>query len=88
VTLRGFSLPQATAQTKVMNLTSNVVALGWFAAHGQVAWRLGLVVAATNVAGAFAGSSLAADKGARLIRVFFLVAVAATLARLVWRSMG
>jgi uncharacterized membrane protein YfcA len=71
-----------------MNLTSNVVALAWFAVHGDVAWRLGLGIAAANVAGALAGSSLAIDKGARLIRVFFLAAVAATLARLIWLSVA
>lgn len=88
ITLLGFALPQATAQTKVMNLTSNVVALAWFGVHGDVVWRLGLAIAAANVAGALAGSSLAIERGARLIRVFFLVAVAATLARLVWRSVA
>jgi uncharacterized membrane protein YfcA len=84
--LGGMALPQATAHTKVMNLTSNAVALAWFAIHGDVLWRIGLGVAAANVAGAVAGSSLAIEKGARLIRVFFLAAVAATLARLVWQS--
>ena len=88
VGLRGLPLPQATAHTKVVNLTSNVVALGWFATHGDVAWRLGLGVAAANVAGALAGSSLAIEKGAGLIRAFFLVAVAATLTRLVWVSLA
>jgi uncharacterized membrane protein YfcA len=86
VALRGFALPRATAQTKVMNLTSNVVALAWFAAHDAVAWPVGLAMAAANVAGAFVGSSLAIERGARMIRVFFLLAVAATLARLVWQS--
>jgi uncharacterized protein len=85
--LRGLALPEATAQTKVMNLTSNAVALAWFATHGDVMWRLGLGIAAANVAGALAGSSLAMEKGARLIRVFFLLAVAATLARLLWLSL-
>jgi uncharacterized membrane protein YfcA len=82
----GLPLAQATAHTKVMNLTSNAVALVWFAVHGDVLWRVGLGVAAANVAGALAGSSLAMEKGARLIRMFFLAAVAATLARLVWQS--
>jgi uncharacterized membrane protein YfcA len=84
--LLGFTLPRATANTKAMNLTSNVVALGWFAFHGDVAWRLGLSIGAANVAGALVGSSLAIERGARLIRTVFLVVVAATLARLVWRS--
>jgi uncharacterized membrane protein YfcA len=86
VGLLGFTLPRATAHTKVMNLTSNVVALAWFAVHRDVAWRLGLAVGAANVAGALVGSSLAIERGARLIRGVFLVVVAATLASLVWRS--
>jgi len=65
-----------------------VVALACFAARGGVAWRLGLAMAAANVAGAFAGSSLALERGARLIRAFFLVVVFATLARLAWLSVG
>ena len=89
VALRGLSFPQATAQTKVMNLTSNVVALVWFAAHGDVVWPLGLAIGiAANVAGAATGSSLAVEKGAPLIRAFFLVAVAATLVHLARRSLG
>lgn len=88
VTLLGFALPRATAQAKVMNLTSNVVALAWFGIQGEVLWRVGLGIAAANVAGALVGSSLAIEKGARLIRVFFLLAVAATLARLIWQSVA
>jgi uncharacterized membrane protein YfcA len=86
--LLGFALPQATAQTKVMNLASNVVALAWFGIQGEVLWRLGLGIGAANVAGALAGSSLAIEKGARMIRVFFLLAVAATLVRLLWRNVA
>jgi len=88
VGLLGFTLPRATANTKAMNLTSNVVALGWFAVHGDVAWRVGLAVGAANIAGALVGSSLAIDRGARLIRAVYLVVVAATLARLVWRTLA
>jgi uncharacterized membrane protein YfcA len=88
VALRGFSFPQATAQTKAMNLTSNLVALAWFGAHGAVVWPLGLCVGAANVAGAAVGSSLAVERGAPLIRAFFLVAVAATLLHLARRSLG
>jgi uncharacterized membrane protein YfcA len=88
VMMRGFSFLQASAQTKAMNLTSNLVALAWFGAHGDVLWPLGLCVGAANVAGAAAGSSLAVDSGAPLIRAFFLVAVAATLVHLARRSLG
>ncbi len=88
LSLLGFTLPRATAQTKVMNLTSNLVALAWFGLQGEVQWSLGLAMGGANIAGAIAGSSLAMEKGARLIRVFFLIAVAATLARLVWQTVA
>jgi uncharacterized protein len=86
VIVLGFPLPQATANTKAMNLTSNLTALAWFAASGNVAWAVGLVMGAANVAGAVIGSSLAIERGARFIRVFFLLAVAATIVRLVAQS--
>src|SRR4029077_3701262 len=87
VSLLGFALPQATANTKAMNLTSNVVSLAWFGARGDVAWSLGLAIGAANIAGALAGSSLAIAKGAPLIRGFLLLVVGATIARLLWRSL-
>jgi uncharacterized membrane protein YfcA len=87
VSLLGFALPQATANTKAMNLTSNVVSLAWFGAQGKVAWSLGLAIGVANVAGALLGSSLAIVKGAPLIRGFLLLVVAATIARLLWRNM-
>jgi uncharacterized protein len=86
VSILGLALPQATASAKAMNLTSNVAALAWFGARGQVAWSLGLAMGAANIGGALVGSSLAIHSGARLIRRFLLLVVAATIARLVWRS--
>jgi uncharacterized membrane protein YfcA len=70
-----------------MNLTSNVVSLAWFGAQGKVAWSLGLAIGVANVAGALLGSSLAIVKGAPFIRGFLLLVVAATIARLLWRSL-
>ncbi|MBE2215521.1 MAG: TSUP family transporter [Opitutaceae bacterium] len=86
VMLMGFTLPHATGHTKVMNLTSNVASLAWFAWHGDVAWLAGLLMGAANIAGALTGSTLAIRRGAGFIRVVFLLVVGATIARLVWRS--
>jgi uncharacterized membrane protein YfcA len=87
VSMLGFALPQATANTKVINLTSNVASLVWFGARGEVVWSIGLAIGVANIAGALAGSSFAIAKGARIIRVFLLVVVGATIARLVWVSL-
>jgi hypothetical protein len=88
VLLAGLALPQATGRTKVMNLASNLASLAWFSGHGDVAWALGASMGVANIGGALLGSHLAIRKGARFIRVFFLIAVGATIARLAWRSFG
>lgn len=88
VLLLGYPLPQATGHTKVMNLTSNVASLAWFAWHGSVFWSVGATMGAANIAGALLGSHLAIRKGAGFIRAAFLVVVGVTIARLLWRSFG
>lgn len=88
VLLLGYPLPQATGHTKVMNLASNVASLVWFAVQGHVLWTLGATMGAANIAGALLGSHLAIRKGVGFIRGAFLVVVAATIARLLWRSLA
>lgn len=88
VLLLGYPLPQATGHTKVMNLASNVASLVWFAVQGHVLWLLGATMGAANIAGALLGSHLAIRKGVCFIRGAFLVVVAATIARLLWRSLA
>ena len=88
VVLLGYPLPQATGHTKVMNLTSNLASLAWFAWQGSVFWSVGAMMGAANIAGALLGSHLAIRQGAGFIRAAFLVVVGATIARLLWRSFG
>ncbi len=84
VVLRGLDLSRATAHTKVMNATSNVVALAFFATAGQVAVVAGLVMAAGQVLGARLGAGLVVRRGARFVRPAFLAMAALTVARLLW----
>ncbi|HHD57443.1 MAG TPA: hypothetical protein ENK89_07200 [Desulfobulbaceae bacterium] len=82
VVLLGLDLKQATAQTKLFNLTSNVVALGVFLSSGLVLWSAGLAMGAGQVIGAYCGSTLVSKKEVHFIRVFFLCVVAATIIKL------
>lgn len=86
VALLGFEFTRATAWTKVMNFTSNVVALIVFALGRNVILMPGLVMGAGQALGAVAGSRMVVRRGARFVRVFFLVAVAATILRLVYQT--
>ena len=74
VTLQGFNLIQATAHTKILNFTSNIASLIFFAAGGHVVWKMGLVMAAGQLIGGRIGAHLVHHRGTRLIRPL-LVAV-------------
>jgi uncharacterized membrane protein YfcA len=86
--LAGLRLKRATAQAKVFNFTSNVAALALFAASGLVVWSYGLLMGAGQVVGALAGSTLVRRRQARFIRLFFLLAVGATILRLLWTELS
>ncbi len=87
ILLMGLGLKEATAQTKIFNFTSNIVALAVFIAAGLVVWPAGLAMGAGQLAGAWMGSTMVHRRHARFVRVFFLLVVAATIARLAWARM-
>lgn len=86
VAVQGFNFVRATACTKLMNATSNVAGLAWFAATGQVDYGAGAVMGAGQLVGAKLGSGLVVKKGARFIRPIFLTMVVLTVLRLVYVS--
>lgn len=63
----------ANAQTKVINLTTNITSLVIFLANGQVLIPLGLAAAVCNMAGNYLGASLALTRGSRITRPVILV---------------
>lgn len=83
VTLLGFNLRKATAQTKVLNLTSNVAALLFFLLGGKMVWSAGLAMAAGQFLGARLGSHMVIAKGAGLVRPCLVIMSLAITARLV-----
>ena len=73
VMLLGYDLVKATAHTKMLNLTSNLASLLFFAAGGHVLWRVGLVMAAGQFIGAHLGARLVVRRGSRLIRPLIVI---------------
>jgi uncharacterized membrane protein YfcA len=84
VLLFGDTLTRASGNAKVVNLASNLAALGLFATRGTVLWKIALPMAAANAAGAFVGARLAVKKGDRFVRVVVLVVVAALVLKIAW----
>ncbi|CAA9491086.1 MAG: Transmembrane protein YfcA [uncultured Sphingomonadaceae bacterium] len=73
VALLGFGVTRATANTKLLNFTSNVASLYLLALGGAVLLPLALLMAAASMAGATLGARLALRFGARLIRPLLVV---------------
>jgi hypothetical protein len=66
--LAALPLLQATANSKVFNLGSNLAALTVFALSGKVNYEAGLAMAAGQIVGATLGAHAALRRGASLIR--------------------
>ena len=72
----------ASASAKVLNFSTNLAAIGFFAATDAVLWQLGLVMSACNLTGALVGSTLALKHGAQFVRRFFLFVVCALILKM------
>ncbi len=84
VGLFGFSFLAASASAKVVNVVTNLGALAYFAAHGEVLYTTAVPMAACNVAGALLGSQLALRHGSGFVRGLFILVVGALIARFAW----
>lgn len=73
VALGGLGLVRAIANTKFLNLATNVAALIAMIAGGKVLWLLGGAMAAANVAGNQCGAWLALRHGGKGVRVLLVV---------------
>jgi hypothetical protein len=62
----------ANANTKVVNLASNVAAVVTFIAHGKVIFAIGIPAAAAGIAGNLLGAKLVIRRGSSLIRPVFI----------------
>jgi len=74
----------ANANTKVVNLASNVAAVITFMAAGKVLYAIGIPAAACGIAGNLLGARLAVKRGARAIRPVFVGVLALLFAKIVW----
>ena len=74
----------ATARAKVLNLVSNLGALGAFIWAGRLDWKVGLSMSLLSVAGHWVGSHLGVKKGAVLIRPVVALVCAGLFAKVLF----
>lgn len=84
VGLIGYGFLEASALAKLANLMTNAGAIAVFWAHGVIWWRVGLVMAAANLAGGWTGARMAVRHGSGFVRKVFLVTVACLVVKLAW----
>jgi uncharacterized membrane protein YfcA len=84
VAVLGYAFLEASAKAKIVNAATNLGALVVFTLQGAPLWKLGLVVGAANIAGAYLGARMAVARGSRFVRVVFMVVVGGLIVRLGW----
>ncbi|MBE2257863.1 MAG: TSUP family transporter [Candidatus Accumulibacter sp.] len=77
----GFDFLHASAASKVVNVATNVAALGFFIPHGHILPLAALVMAVCNVLGSLAGAHLALRHGSGFVRKVFLCVVGAFIVK-------
>jgi uncharacterized membrane protein YfcA len=80
----GLELLRATAWTKAMNFTSNIVSLVAFAGIAKLDWVAGLLMGTGQAIGARWGARYAVRGGAGVIRPIFLAMILVAAAKLIY----
>lgn len=73
IKIYGFDFLNASANTKILNFTSNFVALLLFMLNGQILFKVAIFYAISMMLGGYVGANFAIKKGPKLIRPIFLI---------------
>jgi len=74
----------ANANTKVVNLASNVAAVITFMIKGKIIYAIGIPAACAGIAGNLLGAKLVIKKGSTIIRPIFLFTLALLFAKIIY----
>lgn len=80
----GLGFLQALATAKILNVATNLSAIGAFSFGSSIMWGVGAWMAICNLAGALLGSRLALKGGASFVRKVFLLSVLLLVGKLVF----
>lgn len=73
INIFGFNFVKASANTKLLNLASNITALILFLINGKVFFVIGIPMGISMIIGAKIGSHMAITKGSKFIKPVFVV---------------
>lgn len=72
IKIYGFDFLHASANTKILNFTSNFTALILFMFSGQILYKVAIFYAFSMILGGYIGAKVAINKGSQLIKPIFL----------------
>lgn len=84
IKLMGFSFVNASANSKVLNLSSNVMSLVLFAINGKIDYKIAVPVAMFMMAGAAIGSRMAIKNGNSFVKPIFIIMALAAAAKVLY----
>jgi uncharacterized membrane protein YfcA len=88
VGLLGYNFLEASAKARLANWATNIASLVVFVPQGAVLWSTGLLMGVANLVGGYLGARVAVARGARFVRIFFVVVVSAFIVRIGGEVLG
>lgn len=87
IKIYGFDFLHASANTKILNFTSNFIALILFMFSGQILYKVAIPFAISMIIGGYIGAKLAIKKGSTVIKPIFLVMAFGVAIKLIYQSL-
>lgn len=84
IRLLGMDFLRASVSAKILNVSTNLAAIAFFAGNVELMWKLAAVMAACNLCGSVLGSRMALKHGTGFVRRMFLGVVLVLIARLTY----
>jgi uncharacterized protein len=79
--LLGYDFLHASASAKVVNLATNLGAIVYFSASGNILYQYAIPMSVCNILGSLLGTRMALLRGNRFVRKLFLLVICATILR-------
>ncbi|WP_301099680.1 TSUP family transporter [Otariodibacter sp.] len=84
VALLGFNLTKSVAHAKVLNFTSNIAALIFFAIGGAIIWKIGFIMMIAQFLGGNLGARLVVTNGKKIIKPIIVTMSLIMVVKMLW----
>lgn len=86
ISIYGFDFTVAAGNGKILNFVSNIVSLILFALGGKIVYLAGIPMAISMIFGAWVGTHIAINNGAKVIKPIFITIALLLVIKLVWTA--